>query len=188
MNKWEEFYRPFFPSDDQVQGFIEACERQAPPNNVAKVLMHQAQRLVSISDDIQQIRPHNEPLRLVFLLICAEHIAKLYHGYSADGQSRKYVSIFFDEYLCDRDRRILCNSFVPIEDAPPRPLPLGKVVDLLYEVRCDVVHEGKTWGLTFHDGVTSMVNVDPAVEIHLTFQDLRDMVVRGCISAITLKL
>jgi hypothetical protein len=68
------------------------------------------------------------------------------------------------------------------------PLGFEKVVDLLYAVRCDVVHEGKYWGFSFHDGSTPMLNVDPDVTVYLTFKELRDIIVKGCINAIKDKL
>jgi hypothetical protein len=59
---------------------------------------------------------------------------------------------------------------------------------MLYDVRCDVVHEGNCWGFAFHDGVTPMINVAPDVEARIRLRTLRDMVVRGCIKAVSGKL
>ena len=77
-------------------------------------------------------------------------------------------------------------------NAPAKPMTLEdrlkKVVDLLYDTRCKLIHEGATWGLTFHDGVTSMISGEPPVEVKITITDLQRIVVKGCIAAITRKL
>lgn len=63
MEPLRSFYLPFFDTADVAEQFIADCEAKAPPALAAKVIMHQAQRLVSISDDLPQIRPYQEPLR-----------------------------------------------------------------------------------------------------------------------------
>ena len=151
-------------------------------------MMHQTQRLISLADDLPNIRPHKELLQLLFLLVCAEHVAKLYDGFSGEGKSRVYVQRFFESFVIDADRQTLSTAFADLTDHLHRPLSLKKAVDLLYDVRCDVVHEGKWWGFAFHDGTLPMVNVEPNVKAMITLPKLRDMVVRGCIQAVSVKL
>ena len=183
MKKWIEFYRPFFNGDQSVESFVEACERLDPPNNAAKIIMHQCQRLVSIADDLPKIRPHEEALRLLFLIMCAENVAKLRYDFQGEGQSRAYVRRFFENILNASDQRTLSSSFVCHSQVPMRQLELREAVDMLYAVRCDVVHEGNYWGFAFHDGRTPMGNVDPNVTSHITFDRFRTIVVNGCIDA-----
>ncbi len=188
MEKWVDFYRPFFPTDDEVRAFVEACERLTLPDNVAKIMMHQGQRLVSISDDIPQIRPHDESLRLLFLMMCAENIAKLHDGFQEEGQSRAYVRRFFENFLGDADKNALGLGFVDHSLLHMPTLGLRGAVDMLYDVRCDVVHEGNYWGFTFHDGQMPMLNVAPDVVSHITFNQFRAIVVKGCINAVRNRL
>ena len=183
MEKWLKFYRPFFNDDQSVESFVEACERLAPPNNAAKIMMHQCQRLVSISDDLPRIRPHDEPLRLLFLIMCAENVAKLHDAFLEEGKSRVYVRKFFENFLNDSDKTTLSSSFLDHSQEPMRPLELRKVVNMLYAVRCDVVHEGNYASFAFHDGRIPMVNTDPDVTSQITFDQFRTIVVNGCINA-----
>lgn len=190
VNEWLNFYLPYFPTETEARDFVEACEQLLPPNNTAKILMHQAQRLISLSDEILQIRPHTDSLRLLFLLMCAENIAKLHYGFTGEGHSRNYVRRFFKDFLSDNDKARLGAGFRD-NSASAHLLPtlgLDRAVDMLYEIRCDVVHEGKFWGFAFHDGTMSIVNTDPDVIADITFEILRDIVVRGCINAIRSKL
>ena len=183
MDKWIDFYESFFPTRADAQAFVEALEAldADAPRHRAKIMMHQAQRLVSLADDLAQIRPGKESLQLLFLIICAENIAKLFHNFDDEGQSRAYVRRFFDEFVIGNDRDTLERSFVA-EDFVA--LNLQQVVDTLYSVRCDVVHEGQYWGFQFHDGKTRMITGDPVVTVSLQLTALRDIVVRGCIRAI----
>ena len=189
-DEWVSFYLPYFPTESDARTFVETSEQLPPSNNTAKILMHQAQRLISLCDDVLQIRPHTDSLRLLFLLMCAENVAKLHDGFAGEGKSRNYVRRFFSQFLSAEDKVQLGAGF-RYNSASAHLLPtLGpdKAVDMLYEIRCDVVHEGEFWGFAFHDGTMSMVNTDPDVIADITFETLRDIVVRGCINAIKSKL
>ncbi len=184
MQKWIDFYRPYFANDRDVRDFVTACEALAPPKNRAKVMMHQAQRLISLSDDIPKIRQHDESLRLLFLLMCAENIAKLHGRFEGDGQSRRYVRQFFEAFLAPADRDILGIAFADYSQHLMPMLSPGAAIDMLYDVRCDVVHEGNYSDFVFHDGNMPMLNTDPNVMSHITFEQFRALVVRGCINAV----
>jgi hypothetical protein len=188
MERWLNFYRAFFPSEEALRDFVEACEQLCPPRNTAKIMMHQIQRLVSIADDLPIIRPHDDSLRLLFLLMCAENIAKLHDEFKGQGQSRKFVQRFFEEFLETIDKDTLGVVFVDNSRAQRRCLGLRASIDMLYDIRCDVVHKGNYNDFAFHDGRTSMVNTNPDIESHITFENFRAIVVRGCINAVQARL
>jgi len=48
-----------------------------PPRNIAKLIMHQGQRLVSLAEDVLRIRPKRESMQVFFLVVCGEAVAKL---------------------------------------------------------------------------------------------------------------
>jgi hypothetical protein len=183
MEKWINFYAPFFENPEAARRFVENFESLGPEDmkHPAKIMMHQAQRLVSLADDLPQIRAQRESLQLLFLLICAEHISKLHDNYDQDGQSRAYTRHFFEEILPEEYRTSLQRGFSRFNQ---KPVTLREVVDLLYDVRCDVVHEGKYWHFHFHDGQTPMLNTDPDVIVNLRLYEFRAFVVIGCINAV----
>lgn len=148
-------------------------------------MMHQTQRLVSLADDLPQFKPHKEPLQVLFLVICSENISKLHDGFSGEGKSRHYVRSFFTKFLFQSDKDALSYGF---KDVVLRPVGFVKAVDLLYELRCDVVHEGKFAGFAFHDGKMSILNTAPHVTANISLRQVRDIVVRGCINAVKDKL
>lgn len=203
QNEWFEFYAPFFPSECDARAFLEDIEAlpTGDRRHPAKVMMHQTKRLVSLADDLPRIRPNCEALQLLFLLICAEHIAKMFEDFTRDGESRRYVRKFFQLFLSPEQQeqfssgvqRPAFNSGPFSEvvdarwDAPSsssealRKAKLMQAVDAFYDVRCDVVHEG---GYDFHfrvDGGEPMVN---DVIVVLTADEFRRFVVVGCITAI----
>lgn len=183
LDKRLNFYREFFETGDDARRFVSHCEAQSAPDNAAKIIMHQAQRLISISDDIPKIRPSREGLQLLFLIMCAENVSKLQDNFKGEGKSRKYVRRFFKEFLLDKDKDQLGNGFTDNRNRLEPSLGLDRAIDLLYDLRCDVVHEGNYWGLAFHDGKMPMLNVDPDVTAYIRIGDLRAVVARGCIQA-----
>lgn len=184
VDRWLPFYEPFFPSVVDARAFVAPLEalRRGDLNHPAKIMMHQTQRLISLSDDLPAIRKNNESLRLLFLLICAENIAKLADSFDGAGSSRAYVRNFFDWFLSPEQQRHLCSKIVRHD---LKALSLQEVADEFYGVRCDVVHEGKYWGFHFHNGRTAMINTSPDVIASLTFTEFRELVVKGCINAIS---
>ncbi len=184
MEKWLVFYNPHFTSPDEAKKFVESCEKHS--DNVVKILMHQTQRLISLSDDIQKIRPHDETLQLLFLIMCVENISKLQDGYTGDKKSSQYVRKFFNDFLSDDDKDLLRNGFIHNnkELPPPFEMTFEEVVNMLYKIRCDVVHEGNYTDFVFHDGISGMVNIAPDVIADITLKNVRDVIIRGCIKAI----
>jgi hypothetical protein len=183
MDEWIEFYTSFFISREEAALFVERFESLSLEHSrhPAKIMMHQTKRMVSLADDLPKIRPQREALQLLFLLICAEHISKLHDNFEGEGQSRAYTRRFFEELLPKSYRDTLERGFSSIDC---QPLTVRKIVDLLYDVRCDVVHEGRYWGFHFHDGRTRMLNTDPDVIVNMRFEELREIVVHGCIEAV----
>ena len=183
MDKWVDFFAPFFANREEARQFVEPIEALEPehPGHRAKVMLHQTQRLISIAEDIPSVRKGKESLQLVFLMICAENIAKMHDNFDDEGSSKAYVRKFFDQFVVDDERRILETSFTTYDR---QPLDLRAVCDTLYGVRCDVVHEGKYWDFHFHDGTTPMLNSDPNVIVSISLAQFRNILVRACIRAI----
>jgi hypothetical protein len=115
--------------------------------------------------------------------MCAENVAKLHDGFSGEGKSRHYVQNFFAKFLSESDKDTLSYGFKVNADSVPS-IGFSKAVDLLYDIRCDVVHEGNYADFAFHDGRMSMVNTNPNVIAEIQLLQVRDIVVRGCINAV----
>ena len=189
MEHWLSFYLQHFASQKEAEDFVQKCECLQPsaPNFVALIMMHQTQRLLSIVDDLPKFRYDVEPLQILFLLMCSENIAKLHDGFRGEGKSRHYIHKFFNQFLSQSDKDTLSYGFIVNDDTSPS-IRFKEAVDLLYDIRCDVVHEGNYTNFVFHDGKEPKVNTNPDVIAEIQLLDIRDIVVRGCIYAINDKL
>lgn len=203
-NKWIDFFKPFFPTLKDAFAFVKACESINPDykpleeleDSTPKIMMHQTVRLISLSDDIRTIKPSKDPLSLFFIIVCAECVAKLSDHYNGEGKSRDYVRKFFNDFIRPKDRQKLEEAF-SYPFARGRTFGYEKVIDLLYDIRCDVAHEGRYWGFSFPDAITRRTIVNPhprrskvkhpetePVSARITFNEIRDIIVRGCIAAV----
>jgi len=190
MDEYLAFYNLYFEKQDEAKKFVETCEMQTHPNNVAKIMMHQVQRLISLSDDMQKIRPNDDALKLLILIMCTENVAKLHDGYTGESKSWHFVDKFFKDFLSDGDKDLLRNGFVDNNDKWLALLSFEDVIKMLYKIRCDVVHEGDYLDFSFYDGNTEMLEIvnNYVVIPHVTLQDIRGIIIRGCINAIQSKL
>ena len=183
MEKWVDFYGPFFPDRAAAAAFVGPLEDlgRETPRHRAKIMMHQVQRLVSLADDIDQIRPNREALRLFFLIVCAESIAKLHANFGGENQSNFYVRRFFENFVSPADRQVLESSIV---NSQFHMLNLEQVARLLYDVRCDVVHEGNYWSFQFAFPDMPAITGEPPITVRIRYRQLRDIVVRAGVRAV----
>ena len=118
-------------------------------HRTAKIMLHQVARMVWLADQVDAVARGRPALQIMFYMIAAEAVAKLGTGYDGDGESRKHVHVFFTRFLTAEQRNRMLRA---LEWAQPRPpSSLDELVDHLYGVRCDVVHEGRYFDMTVPD-------------------------------------
>ncbi len=199
MNEWLPFFVPHFPSETEATAFVDECESinpdYRPPeqldDSTPKIMMHQTVRLISLADKVPMLA-YGQPLSLFFMIVCAECVTKLFehHDFERNPKSKEFVRKFFNEHVSPDDRQKLISSFSWV---PYSPVTLTEIADLLYDIRCDVVHEGRYWEFSFPDGThgKSRLNIHPkhrkgekAVTVTVSLKEIRDIVVRGCVTAV----
>lgn|GEM_PF-1475424 len=196
MNKCIKFYSPYFKSEDDLLHFVNSCEILDGSVNKAKVMMHQTQRLITAGDIMKGTDYDTDAMKLLFYIICTETIAKLYRdmGSRKTKESKSYVYDFFNNWTSENDRDLLTKGFTYKYD---KSLHFDEIIELLYQIRCDVVHEGRYWRFHFSQGCNHVINLVPKVEklrpysfvsISITIKDFRDVIVRNSIKMITEKL
>ena len=183
MEQWIEFYQEFFETEEETKDFVEELEalNRDSSSHRAKIMMHQAQRLVSLADEIVQIRPEKDSLQLMFLLIAAENLAKTYEGSNVEGKSRKYTRDFFINFLNQEQHNQLVTGFARTDS---RHCSLEGVINKLYDVRCSVVHEGRYWDFHFACEYP-LINAELNILSNLTYKQFRELVVLAAINAIS---
>jgi len=185
VDKWLEFYRPYFTESSDLEQFVQACEglEVHDPRHRAKIMMHQGRRLLSIADRMEIVEPGYEPLKLLFLLICAENISKLNVSTKESNKSKYHVKRFFCKFCSPSDKQEIVKN---IEICQKHSTFEG-LIEILYDVRCDVVHEGHYWGFNFatdeHPSMLTGANAEQVLRVHIKYEKFRDIVARGVIAA-----
>jgi len=143
--------------------------------------------MVWLGDRLAEVAAGRPALPLTFLLIAAEAAAKLARRFTDEGQSRKHVRAFFEEDCPVKIREELASA---LQAAPMgTPLKLREVVDSLYDIRCDVVHEGMYFD--FHmpqeEDATPLLNEigTRVVIVNMPLSRLRELVLTGTVAIIT---
>ena len=71
-----KFYDRYFPTVNDTVQFVEENGDIAKQKRNEGMILHQTQRLVTLADDIWMVRKR-DALRVLFLLTCAEAVAKV---------------------------------------------------------------------------------------------------------------
>lgn len=166
--------------------FIDEVERLPVDESKAKIVIHQAARLLWLADRIDEVARGRPALLVMFYLIAAEAVAKIVFGFAGQGQSRKYVRRFFQDICSEQHRARLGRAFCASSEGY---LDVLEVVDLLYKVRCDVVHEGQYFNFMLPDraGMEGLLigqdegQEDDTLEARITARELRQIVLEGCL-------
>ena len=171
MMDWLSFYVRFFGVAAKAERFVEACEAQTPPNNVAKIIMHQAQRLISLAEEITGRSVQSAYLLQVFFpdrlrrgcretLRWFKCLARI-----APGGARFFLPT---RPRADIDP-VLGDGFTTVRHEALGP---RGAADLLYDVRCSVAHEGDYWTFAMGTEEMPMISVEPEVIVTLTAEGM----------------
>jgi len=185
MIEWLDFYRPYFTESSDLEQFVQVCESLEvhDPRHRAKIMMHQGRRLLSVADRMEIVEPGYEPLKLLFLLICAENISKLNVSTEELGQSRYHVRRFFCKFCSPSDKQAILENI----EICQKNSSFEDLIDILYDVRCDVVHEGHYWGFNFatdeHPSMLTGANAEQVLRVRMKYEEFRDIVARGVVAA-----
>jgi hypothetical protein len=180
-----EFFSPAFVSAEATRTFVERVERLEGPAP-AKVALHQAARMLWLADRVDEVARGRPALQILFYLIAAEAVAKITSGFKGEGRSKVYVRKFFGEICSEEHRRTLRTAFASV--AMVESLTWEQAVDILYGVRCDVVHEGRYFEFQLaDDGDPTPVLTrwgGKTVVTRMSLSQLRRMVLEGTVRGV----
>src|SRR5574341_187144 len=108
---WAEFFGPAFQSSEACRAFVDCVEGIPAATSKAKIVMHQAARMLWLGDRMEEVAKGRPALQLLFQLIAAEAVAKIVNKFEGEGQSRKHVHLFFEDVCSDFHRDILGKAF-----------------------------------------------------------------------------
>jgi hypothetical protein len=178
-------FEEVFGSLPRARAFVDAAEAKPPAN----LIVHQTARMIRLAGLMANVEPDRPALQLLFLIIAAETAAKLYCGHQGEGESKRHVRKFFEDISDDRARARLGEAFAAIENF--EFLSTRDSIDLLYEVRCDVVHEGRYWFFDLPIRVSDLDQGDERAMLHrdrgviprISVEEIRRLVLEGAVAA-----
>ncbi len=181
------FFRHYCDSESEAKKLVEKCGNLPKEKQNARTMINLIQRLIYLADNAEKLKPGRDALKLLFLIICAEAIAKLYKNFDGVGKSKEHVKIFLSELCRPDDIESLSGALAIEKEGQKQKLSLEEVIDYLYGVRCWIAHEGYYWGFHFlRPGVTIGMDYKSGNIVHpyITYEELRDIIIRGTIRAI----
>jgi hypothetical protein len=134
-----------FSSSRAARVFYKSLENGRPggPRNRALVIINQTARALWLAARVQRVARGRPALQIMFLIFAAEAVAKLFTDYKGARDSRKHVHIFFLK-ICTAGQR---QRLLSLGSSFPGLYGAEKIVDRLYDIRCDVVHRFQYFGL-----------------------------------------
>jgi hypothetical protein len=176
------FFLPAFPNQEDAKAFVNSVEAISADVSKAKIILHQAARMLWLADRIEEVAAGRPALQVLFYLIAAELVAKIVFKFDGEGESRRYVRRFFEEVCSDQQQAVLKRAF----KKDGASLTLREAIDRLYDVRCDVVHEGMyfTFILPAHKGGTPMLTLTKeqgSVIAMMAIAELKQVVLEGAV-------
>lgn len=100
------------------------------------------------------------------------------------------MQIFFEELCTDKHRAALIRGIKV--DQPDQHSTVRPIVDALYDVRCDVVHEGMYFGFDMRedpDDVDRLCRVgEQTVIVSMLQTELRQLLLEGAVEAVRTRL
>ena len=187
---FQDFYTPAFSTPDEAGAFVERAQATPVGVSSAKRILYQAARMIWLGDQLEPVAASRPALQVLFYLIAAEASAKLLYRFAGEGQSRAHVRLFFEEICSDQHRRVLVSGF-RLASYPGVPPPIRAVVDLLYDLRCDVVHEGRYFEFQMQEpGEPPCISGvgDEVITVRMSIRDLRQVVLEGAVHAVRQEL
>lgn len=190
-----QFYQEFFENHLELESFLRDA-LYYKPTNIPRRMVNIVEWLVSLADDIGQIRNGKDGLRIFFLVVCIESLNVLSNP--DNGLSKVEIVIdFFKNQISQEDKvhilehvkRSLADSKFNVfrEDFETQETYEKRRADeidwsfntevsietfgrMINEVRNMFVHEGNFWEFNFSDGDIPLMN---SLRLADTYEDFR---------------
>lgn len=160
--RMSDFYRNNFESEEDMISFFVKVFHSDETDKTPRQMMNQIQQLVSIANDIDQIRPGRDPLRIFFIKTCLEALCAL------SGMKKPTFYEIFPSYMSDEGKAYILENFslAGFEDVymnhqyeARHELTIDDFFEIIKAVRDIVAHEGNYWEMQFfaHDSDSTWI-------------------------------
>lgn len=192
------FFREFFKEDQQLDSFIREKLDYAGDNTIRRML-NNVQRLCTLSDEMEQIRPGRRDLSIFFVLTCIESLYSLSLGQTL--QKQQMVIDFYRDHITSDDQKLI-ESKIKVLRLERQACSIGNIsmeqfALLLLSIRNNVAHEGVYWSFHFKgesEGTSNVLNIlnsklkkdqgyqEITYEVGLKYSEFREITVKGFIN------
>lgn len=192
-----EFFKEFFKDKKQLETFIRE-KLEYTQNNIPRRMINNTQRLCTLSDEMDRIRPGRRDLSIFFILTCIESLFKLSN---ISMQKQKMIIDFYENYISREDKEMI-ESNIEILNINRKPKFLTNVTIeqfalLLCSIRNNVAHEGVYWSFHFKaesENNSQVINIlnsklkkdqgydEITYEVGLKYSEFREITIKGLIN------
>lgn len=102
-----EFFSPYVSDKEEIAAFITQALRLRQ-NVIPRRMLNSIERLVTLADDTEIIRPGKHPLKIFYFVVCIETL------YSLSGSSLSKLGMvkdFFNSYILEQDKELILKGF-----------------------------------------------------------------------------
>ena len=181
---YKEFFKDYFSSKSEFDDFYKNIYSI---DNAPK-MFHQTARIISLADKLGDYIAYRPAINLLFYIMTAELVAKLYYDFHEEGKSKEFVKKFFNDF-CTVDNKFKLSTSIKKDDTY---LSFEDVIDFFYKIRCDVVHEGNYYKYFFNEGNSDKniySNAElPNYKINIRIEEIRKIIIESSINAVMLKV
>ncbi len=151
----ELFYAPFFHSGEELQYFLRDAFDYENGSLTKRQIVFQVQRFVSLANDIAQIRPARDSLRVMFVKFGLDSLCSLL------GYTNKTKQAFYDEFctcFTEEGKNYILENFklLSFQDEykghifeAEHEMDLGDFLNIIKVVRDKVAHDFNYWEMQF---------------------------------------
>lgn len=153
------FYKPFFNNEKKLECFVDKAVDYDEKAYTVRNMIQQVERFVSLANDVDKIRPSRDPLRMLFIKVCLESLAKL------SNYGMKKFSDEFEKCFSDLGKEYILENFKFIGIDTPKnlsekeklffdkhedyALTISDFLEIIRVTRNTLVHEGDYWSMQF---------------------------------------
>lgn len=189
-----DFFCPYFTNKKVLASFISSILKLRN-NNIPRRMLNSIERLVTLADDTETIRPGKHCLKIFYFVVCIETLYKL----AEIKMNSKTLTVidFFTKYIAEDDQQLILDLFhrnladdkfhvyrLPSETDEQYEERMNTSVDrtfntrvtmevfarVINELRNGFAHEGDYWHFHFSEGDHSVMNSLVVAESHKEVQ------------------
>jgi hypothetical protein len=140
------FFEKYFETDDEMHQFFHKVFENDLIDKTPRRLMNQVTRWISLANDIDQIRPEIDPLRIVCIRACIESLCGL-----PKGDKKEKQKAFLKNNFSQEGKIYIVNSFsiLSIEkngyETAIDSSAMDEFENMIFGIRNNAVHDGDYW-------------------------------------------